>query len=307
MQESEPMIELTGDAFELDSLEWWSAQSNSPLYTVVKDGGKYWLKSPRFGLHTDLVAVRAVAKELIPIIKGSAKVRDLAMQSIDVGSSIVVANKIHSVVELEAPNAGVMFWKEHAIYYMKSIAGVHEIGPDIQSNSLLKLIEDNIGIFELDAKMKKGLVLDSYLHQLEECVDDPYIYETFSHFVNEPSWLSLWNTYEMIKFDVDKNLEQTFTAEKCVIISNDWAELEELKSFTNTANNHLAEAKPRHSLAYSLNEEEKAKSPNPVKQQKHEKRKKQYEKDHPPMSLADASSLITRIFRGWCKWKAPNC
>jgi len=303
MKESEPMVELIGDTFDLDSLEWWSAQSPSQLYTVVKGGDKYWLKTPRFGLHTDSQILREQAKELIPIIKGASFVRGVRCDSIGVGNDIKTSKQTDVIVEPPPVTDKIMFWKENGIFFTKFDGKTYEIGPELSAN--YALIEHTI--LELDARMKKGLELDTSLHALENCIDDEYIYRTFSHFVDVLSWLSLWNTYEMIKFDVDKNLEQTFTPEKCVIVGNGWAKPLELKSFTNTANSHLAEANPRHSLAYSLNEEEKAKSPNPVKQQKHEERKTQYERDHPPMSLADASSLITRIFRGWCKWKAPNC
>jgi len=96
MNELEPMIALVGDIFDLDALEWWSAKSKSPLYSVEKKDGIYWLKLPRFGLLTDQFCMRlqaekpasiaqeliaiatemtAKAKELIPIIKASAKVR----------------------------------------------------------------------------------------------------------------------------------------------------------------------------------------------------------------------------------------
>lgn len=189
---------------------------------------------------------------------------------------------------------------------MKFNGKVHEIGREIVANSLLEIINGG-RILDLGAKIKKGLPLDSYLHELENCIDDPYVYETFSYFVDEPSWLSLWNTFEMIKFDVDKILNHAFSPNKCAMTRKGWAEKNELEDFTETANNFLAEARPRHSQAYSLNEELKRKTPNLFNEQKHEERKKKYEADHPPMSLAEAEALITRIFRGWCKWKAPTC
>lgn len=303
MKESEPMVELTGDIFELDSLEWWSAQSKSPLYSIIKEDEKYWLKSPRFDNHTDSASLRRQAEEMLPIIQGAQLVRRVVCRTIKIGSQIKRDKQTtDAAVTLEAPNANVMLWKDNDRYYLKQAANIYESGSEP------KFFTDiGIKVTELSEKIRKGKTIDGYLYKLDGCIDDPYIYQTFSYFVEEPTWLSLWNTYEMIKFDVDKDLDQTFTAKKCVMIGDGWAEPKELKSFTNTANNHLAEGKPRHSPAYALNEEERAKSPNPVKQQKHEARKKQYEKDHPPMSLLDASVLITRIFRGWCKWKAPNC
>jgi hypothetical protein len=303
MKESERMVELTGEAFDLDSLEWWSAKSNSPLYSIVKKHDKYWLKSPRFGRGTDPSSLRAAAKELIPIIKGTSKVRNLDVQSIDVGSGIQVGEAQHVVVEGPTANVKMMLWKEDDIIFMKTNGMIFEIGPKISPH--FPYPQDRI--LELDVKIQRGLKLDSLLHALENCIDDEYVYATFSHFVEEPSWLSLSNTFEMIKFDVDKNLDHNFSTGKCTITANGWSKKQELESFTATANSHLAEAKPRHSFAYSLNEELKRKTKNPVKEQKHQERRKNYEENHPLMSLIDASALITRIFRGWCKWKALTC
>ena len=72
MKEDEPMVELTGDIFALDSFDWTLLHCNSSLYSVVKEDDKYWLKSPQFGLLTDDNSLRTEAKELVPVIKGSA-------------------------------------------------------------------------------------------------------------------------------------------------------------------------------------------------------------------------------------------
>ena len=289
----------------MDLLQWWSAQSNSPLYSVVKEDNKYWLKSPLFGRHTDEHSVLAEAKELIPIIKGSAIVRGMDMRSIGVAGRVVVGGQRSVICEIESSIDKFMAWKENDIFYRKINDRIYEVSPPF-SQDFLMCIEGMT--LELDERIKKGLQIDSYLHQLEKRIDDPYIYDTFSYFVEEPpSWLSLWKTFEMIKFDVDRNLNRDYTIENCAIVSKEWAEKGEFDDFEETANNYLAEAKPRHSQAYSLNEERKRKTSNPIKEQKHEERKKKHEADHPPMRLGTAAGLIWRIFRGWCKWKACIC
>lgn len=106
------MVELTGDIFDLDSLQWWSAQSDSPLCSVVKKDDKYWLKSARFGLHIDPSSVRAEAKELIPVIKGFAKVRNMDMKSVGIGSAISIGESTHQVIEGLTATAKIMVWKE---------------------------------------------------------------------------------------------------------------------------------------------------------------------------------------------------
>jgi len=303
MQESEPMVELTGDIFELDSLKWWSAQSKSPLYSVIKEDKKYWLKSPRFDKHTDSASLRRQAEEMLPILQGAQLVRTVACRTIKIGSQIKRDKQTtDAVVSLEAPNANMMLWKDDDVYYLKERDKVHK-----SSEPPKFFIDLGFKISELSEKIRKGRAIDDYLHKLEGCVDDPYIYETFSYFVEEPTWLSLWKTYEMIKYDVDGNLSHEFSKGKCAITRNGWVkEPKELESFTYTANHYKAEGDPRHSSARFLEDEKKPKS-NPVQEQRHKERLLKFMKNNSLMTLSDATQLITRIFRAWCKWKAPKC
>jgi hypothetical protein len=300
MRETEPMVELIGDIFELDSLQWWGAQSKSPLYSVVKEGGKYWLKSPRFDEDTDSPSLRRQAEEMLPIIKGAALMRALPCRTVKIGSQIKRGKQTtDAVVQPETPNVNVMLWKENDLYYLK-----HDNKIETTSKPPTFFTDLGIKIIELREKIRKGRAIDGYLHKLEDCIDDPYVYETFSYFVEEPTWLSLWKTYEMIKYDVDRNLNQEFSTGKCAITRNGWAEKRELESFTNTANHYKAEGNPRHSYARFLEDEKK---PNPYKEQKHKKRLEKYMVDNPLMTPDVAKELIQRIFRGWCKWKASKC
>ncbi|MFZ0012236.1 MAG: hypothetical protein WAL97_10140 [Halobacteriota archaeon] len=303
MEEMEPMVELTGDIFELDSLQWWSAQSKSPLDSIVKEDEKYWLKSSRFDADTDSPSLRRQAEEMLPIIKGTQLVRAVACRTIKIGSQIKRSKQTtDAVVSVETARENVMFWKDNDIYYLKYADKLLEIGSEPP-----KFYTDlGFKITELREKIRKGRAIDGYLHKLEDCIDNPYVYEAFSYFVEEPTWLSLWKTYEMIKYDVDDNLDQEFSAGKCAITRNGWAEKLELERFSNTANHYQAEGNPRHSYARFSEDEKRSKS-NPYKEQKHKERLKKYEENNPLMTPGVAKELIQRIFRGWCKWKASKC
>ncbi len=300
MKEDEPIVEVVGDIFELDSLQWWSVQSKSPLYSMVKEDEKYWLKSPRFDADTDSASLRRQAEEMLPIIKGAQLVRALPCRTIKIGSQIKRGKQAtDAVVQLETPNANVMLWKDKDTYYLK-----HDGKIETASEPPTFFTNLGIKIIELREKIRKGRAIDGYLHKLEGCIDNPYVYETFSYFVEEPTWLSLWKTYEMIKYDVDGNLNHEFSTGKCAITRNGWAEKQEVEGFTNTANHYQAEGNPRHSYARFLEDEKK---PNPYKEQKHKERLEKYMADNPLMTPDVAKELIQRIFRRWCKLKASKC
>ena len=167
--------------------------------------------------------------------------------------------------------------------------------------------------------MQKGRQLDSQLNPLENCIDEPYVHQTFSYFADIPSWYSLYNTYEMIKFDVDGNMkEYGFDEEKCKkvcrIVRDSWASTDELKKFKRAANDPHSEGNPRHSPASYLNKKkqkrERKNLPASVEafiEAQKEKRRKKHPESSQLISLSEANTLMTRVFRSWCKWKARQC
>lgn len=302
MEEAEPMVRLTGDTNDLEFLRWWSDQSLSPLYSIVKKIAKkddaYWLKSQRFGRYTDEHSMLTEAKKLMPIIKGSAKARGMEMRSIGVNDCVVVGKQrsIFATFQGAGEAFGVypMIWKECGKFYNIVDRRIYEV-PVSQLSEELAL--------KLDVRIKKGLQLDNYLHQLENHIDDPYIYQTFSYFLEELSWHNLYKTYEMIRFDVDKTTKGA-KFDNSKITRYGWAEPDELKRFKRAANDPHAEGSPRHSLASYL-EGQASEKPDPWREFKEEERAKRRKND-PLMRLFEADALIKRIFRGWCKWKANH-
>jgi len=333
MEESEPMVELAGESSELDASEWWSSHFDFNLYNLERKGDKYYLKSPRFVKKRDSKAIREEdkskaiweeAKNLLPVIKAISKIRGLGGQSMKIGSEvrkewgrpadvIVEGGRPHLFIFGELLSGRGRFWKEDGIIYFRG----HETGRVVNEHDqimqeFMRDFGNNIPDFALNIPQLEFLVqqarqLDSDLNLLEKCVDDPYVYETFSYFAGEPNWLNLWKTYEMIKYCVDRNLGHTFTREKCAIIDNGWAEELELVNFANSANYYLAQGDPRHSRAYYLNKERETEEKlNPAQKQSHRERKARREAANPPMSLPMAEELIIRIFRRWCRWRVTN-
>ncbi len=273
-------VELSGDDSEKAELAWMCTQTDFPLHITIKKEfffraeEAYYLKSSRFAGLTSK-EVRQEAIRLIPVIRAIAKARNrYKFQSIKLGDNGVMT-------EDGRPATSVIFATAGEVRAETTRATVTIGGHDIPT---LKPEHDH------------------YLNH-SGLIDDLYVYDTFSYFADPPSWLSLWNTYEMIKFDVDDNLNHEFSSEKCKITEYSWAEKEELEDFTTTANHYLAEGKPRHTRAYELNEERKRKKGNLVREQKRKIRKKEREAERPLMNPSDAYALIKRIFKGWCKWK----
>jgi|GEM_PF-947897 len=350
MPEFEPMIELVGNAFELSRLELWSLHSNFSFYAIKKkseeEREKYYLKSPRLtarrneaarGLQDEVdarsaneitriaAAIREEAKILIAKIKAAAKLRGLDVDTIDVGLEVQLeegatahlgARWYHTVFEELFFRIG-WFWKENddIIHFMGAKSGDTievEIGP-----SPLQISQEEADTLqELKRHQLPWPQLDSALSTLEECVFDPHSAEgeTFFHFGGEPSWNNLYNTFEMIKFDLDGDLDEKYGPEMCAITREQWATPTELEAFRSTANNPNAEGRPRHSSAY-YNNDKTRKLREAIEQGKeavfryNTKRREDKRKNNPPklMSLFEADRLITRIFRNWCSYKAKEC
>jgi hypothetical protein len=250
-------VELDGDDFtELEELAWLCSHPCCTLCSITKkqtfetdkssfSAGEaaYYLKSSRFAELTDAQAVREEATKIIQMVKAAAKLEsNYEFQSIGLGGTVVR-------VESGLPN-------EVQVFFFAPVTSAHEIA-----------IRPIKTVNAQDISTLKETQQDNYLNHLDDMIDDPYTYETLSYFGEPPSWLSLWNTYEMIKFDVDGNLNHEFGREKCKITEYGWAEKEELEDFTTTANHYLAKGKPRHSRARILDEERKRKKGNLVREQ----------------------------------------
>jgi hypothetical protein len=322
MDESELLVQLSGESSELDELGWWGSQSNFSLYNVVKIDNMYYLKSPRFTQKEDAGVTYQKAEQLLPIIKAFAKIHGLGAQSIAIGGTVyqggqrslfAKAGKSSFYVIGEFLSRRGWFWKKDGKLYFRGWQNGKVIEIGHEPYQVAQEFADTMP--ELDALVQKGLQLDSELSALEKCINDPYVYEAFFYFAKEPSWYNLYNTYEMIKFDVDKTLkEHNFDKKVCNITGLGWAEPNELKKFKRAANDPEAEGTPRHSTAYYRDQkarkrEKKGKSTSywEYKETFRAKRRKNDPSRPQLMRLFDADALITRIFRGWCKWKARQC
>jgi len=219
------------------------------------------------------------------------------------GGAIIRGQRIHVAGDYRPVENGnkITIWKENGIFYEKFRDSTLELGREI-SPVLLSCHKDRT--LELDARISEGLTIDSYLHPLEEiCIDDPYIYETFCYFAEEPNWYNLYSIYEMIKFDIDGHLGK-FDKEVCNITK--WAEPNELRDFKEAANNPRAEGRARHSTGfYRAQKAESQWGKNKAWCEYKDKMRESQEKPE-LMSPADADGLITRIFRRWCRWKVTG-
>ena len=174
------------------------------------------------------------------------------MQSIDVGRVVIGNTSITYPTEKGGPPTYSLLWKENGIFCLKVSDKVSKIGRSL--SPIFAFMENKTA--ELDVIMKKGLELDNYLHQLEKCVDDSYLHQTFSYFADAPNWFNLYNTYEMIKFDTDKTLKDNkFVDKNEWKITRLWAEPDEMRRFTRSATDPRAEGGGRHSFAYHENKE----------------------------------------------------
>jgi hypothetical protein len=333
MNDNEPMVELIGNPAELDELAWWSSFSHFNIFNVIRQGEKCYLTSPRFAQikqdrtiqdKAKSVAIKDEAKKLLPIVRATAKIRGLNVQSLAIGSEIIQDRQKPTDIVVGAEKTGLFifgellfhrgrYWKENDTLFFRG----HETGRIVNENDqIMREFMHNFpanmpearSIPELEVLTQEARQLDINLNPLEKCLfSDPYLYETFSYVAEEPGWLSLWKAYEMIKYCVDRNLGHEFSSEKCEFVKNGWATKLELESFTSTANYYLAQGYPRHSRAYYLNKERETEEKlNPYQKEKHRKRKAKYQADNPPMSLPLATKIIRRIFRYWCMWRAAN-
>jgi hypothetical protein len=330
MADSERMVKLSGERGELNEWEWWSSRSNFSLFSVVKIDDNYFLKSPRFK-QKNREEVREELERMRPVIMAFAKMQKL--RTLFIGFEGVYNEAGEPVIPLDEDGRPIItltsgpaatiyprYWKENGIFHMGRYQAdmevdmeyiEHEIGPEPP-----KMMTDLIPgwadtVLELDVMIQKGQQLDSALNLLEKCLDDPEVRQTFSYFADTANWFNFYNTYEMIKFDVDGSLkEYGFDSKKCKIIRDSWAEPDELEGFKRAANDPHSDGNPRHSLAYyndkKKRKKEKKKKPASFDVFNEQRREKNREKK-PLMRLYEADALMTRIFRNWCKWKGSQC
>jgi hypothetical protein len=349
MPESEPMVELIGNAFELSRLEIWSLSSNFSFYaikkeSIEKEGEKYYLKSPRLtarrneaarGIWDEVevrsaneitriaAAIQEEAKILIATIKAAAKIRNLNLDTVEVGLEVRLQEgttarlgaRWYSFVFEELFFRYGWFWKENDIIHFMGAKSGETMEVEIGPGPLQISQEEASTIQKLKRHQLPWPQLDSALNMLEERIFDPHSDEgkTFFHFGGEPSWNNLYNTFEMIKFDVDGILDEKYGEEVCMITKERWAMPDELDKFRMTANNPNAEGRPRHSSAYYNNDKTRRLN-EAIKQGKeavfryNAERREEKRMNSPPqlMSLSEADRLITRVFRNWCSYKAKK-
>jgi hypothetical protein len=149
-------------------------------------------------------------------------------------------------------------------------------------------------ISKQDTSLHKEYLYDSYKSLFNNWIDDVYKSVAFSYFAEEPSWSSLYNTYEMIKYDVDRTLRN----KKDSLIFQ-WVTEEKIRDFRNAANNVFSEGSPRHSLAFYLFKKDIEGKPQSFRNYKEQKR----DAPEPLISLAYASILIKCLFKRWYELK----
>ncbi len=308
--QKECRVQLRGDPFELQELEWLCSEFNSPLCSVVKeDHGEddgYYLKTCRFAKLTSASAVLEEAVKFIKIIKGIERVKGTDLQSIEIGSTVRHGLDTYGFPP-ESEGNKIKLWKKNGLFYMKMGDAIHEIGREFppffaELGLNVPVLKNGIDISREDASLHKERSYNSYLRCFNIWIDDPQTSETFSYFNEKPTWPFLWNTYEMIKFDVDGNLSDDASHKKCKLTRYGWVGEGELEDFKKAANHPLAEGWGRHSSAHHRNKQ----------RQKESKKKKprswwdlkaQQKAPLSLMGLGEASKLIKRLFKKWYELK----
>jgi hypothetical protein len=305
-REDEWRAELDGDPYELSELRWLLSRFNSPLYSIVKIGRKYYLKASRFEKLIDPRVVLEEAEKLIPIIKSIAKLKSRSIDYHAIRIVAVIGGKTHTVFS-KAITQRMKFWTKNGKCYLKSGDNVLE-GEDFSGLEKFGLDMSHFEIPDYTSKentsLHKERRYESYINQFNEWIDGNYISETFSYFADdEPSWTSLWKTYEQIKYDIDGNLDDDVSPEKSKLTRYHWVEEDKLKKFKKAANHPDAEGGSRHSSAYHLNRiEEKIKKSEKPREFWIYKTQIRAKSDS-LMSLREANILIKHLFKSWYELK----
>jgi hypothetical protein len=296
-------VELRGDLYESQELEWLCSQFNSPLYGVVKEDDGYYLKAFRFAKLTSARAVREEAVKFIKIIKGIERLKGIDLQSIEIGPKVKHGHETEGFPE-ESEGEQIKVWKKNGIFYMKIEDRIHKIGrklpPFFEQFGLV--IKNGRDISAEDTSLHEERLYNSYLSCFNIWIDDPQISETFSYFNEKPTWPFLWNIYEMIKFDMDGNLSDDASPEKCKLTGFGWVGEGELTNFKKAANHPLAEGWGRHSSAHHRNKIRKKESKK-KKPRSWWNLKAQQRAQLSLMGVADASKLIKQLFKKWFELK----
>jgi hypothetical protein len=232
---------LHENAFEVSQLKWLLSRLNSPLYSIVKVGDEYWLKSSRFEKLTDSAAVSEEAKKLIIIIKGIAKSKSEPddYQSINIGDT-VTGKGVHHLTA-EAGGERIILWTKNGRCYMKNGDKDGYLISEVPDFSYWESLGIDMSSIVKDYTSGQGTSLhkerqyESYINGFIDWIEDNYIFETFSYFADESSWTSLWKTYEQIKYDIDCNLDDEVSPEKTKLTRYHWVEEDKLKKFKKSS------------------------------------------------------------------------